>query len=120
MMKLLSAAGGRLDAVFFCPHTPEDQCGCRKPLPGMMVEVGQRYGVDLKNVPMVADTLRDLEAARAAGCLPHLVRSGRAALVTEAELAQWTAAVPQTAVHDDLAAFARYLLQRDAAAKAQP
>lgn len=119
MMKLLTAAGGRIDAVFFCPHTPEDQCACRKPLPGMMQEVGQRYGVDLKNVPMVADTLRDLEAARAAGCPPHLVRCGRAALVSDAELAQWQAAVPQTTVHDDLAAFARHLLQRDAAAKAQ-
>lgn len=118
MMKLLSAHGGRIDAVFFCPHTPEDQCDCRKPLPGMMHEVAQRYGVDLKNVPMVADTLRDLEAARAAGCPPHLVRSGRAALVTEAEVAQWVQAVPQTVVHDDLAAFARFLLQRDSAAKA--
>jgi D-glycero-D-manno-heptose 1,7-bisphosphate phosphatase len=117
MMKLLSAQGGRIDAVFFCPHTPEDQCDCRKPLPGMMHEVAQRYGVDLKNVPMVADTLRDLEAARAAGCPPHLVRSGRAALVTEAEVAQWVSAVPQTVVHDDLAAFARFLLQRDSAAK---
>jgi len=117
MNKLLTAAGGRIDAVFFCPHTPEDQCLCRKPMPGMMIEVAQRYGVDLKNVPMVADTLRDLEAARAAGCPPHLVRSGRAALVSEAELAQWSAAVPQTTVHDDLAAFARHLLQRDAAAK---
>lgn len=118
MMKLLNAHGGRIDAVFFCPHTPEDQCDCRKPLPGMMHEVAQRYGVDLKNVPMVADTLRDLEAARAAGCPPHLVRSGRAALVTEAEVAQWVHAVPQTVVHEDLAAFARFLLQRDSAAKA--
>lgn len=118
MMKLLAAAGGRIDAVFFCPHTPEEHCACRKPLPGMMQEIAQRYGVDLKTVPMVADTLRDLEAARAAGCPPHLVRSGRASLVSDAELAQWATAVPQTTVHDDLAAFARHLLQRDLAAKA--
>ncbi|MFZ2987025.1 D-glycero-beta-D-manno-heptose 1,7-bisphosphate 7-phosphatase [Ideonella sp.] len=118
MMQLLAAKGGRIDAVFFCPHAPEEECNCRKPLPGMMQDIARRYAVDLKNVPMVADTLRDLEAARAAGCPPHLVRSGRATLVTEAELAQWVAAVPGTLVHDDLASFAQSLLQREAAAKA--
>ena len=113
MIKLLTAQGGRLDAVFFCPHAPEDQCDCRKPLPGMMRDIAMRYGVDLKNVPMVGDTLRDLEAARAAGCPPHLVRTGRASLVTEAEIAQWVAAVPGTLVHQDLAAFARHLVPDD-------
>ena len=83
MMKLLAAQGGRIDAVFFCPHTPEDQCDCRKPLPGLMHQVGERYGVDLSQVPMVADTLRDLQAAQTAGCQPHLVCTGRAALVQE-------------------------------------
>jgi D-glycero-D-manno-heptose 1,7-bisphosphate phosphatase len=48
MNHLLLAQGGRLDAVFFCPHTPEEGCGCRKPLPGMMRDIGQRYGVDLR------------------------------------------------------------------------
>jgi D-glycero-D-manno-heptose 1,7-bisphosphate phosphatase len=118
MMKLLAAKGARLDAVFFCPHAAEDQCDCRKPLPGMMRDIALRYGVDLKTVPMVADTLRDLEAARAAGCPPHLVRSGRASLVTEAEIAQWVAAVPGTRVHEDLAAFARHLVPDDNAGRA--
>ncbi len=117
MMKMLATKGGRLDAVFFCPHTRDDGCDCRKPLPGMMHDIAQRYGADLSQVPMVADTLRDLEAAQAAGCPPHLVRSGRASLVTEAELAQWAAAVPGTVVHDDLASFASYLLQQELAAR---
>ncbi|HEX5684500.1 MAG TPA: D-glycero-beta-D-manno-heptose 1,7-bisphosphate 7-phosphatase [Ideonella sp.] len=117
MMKMLAAKGGRLDAVFFCPHTRDDGCDCRKPLPGMMHDIAQRYGADLSQVPMVADTLRDLEAARAAGCPPHLVKSGRASLVTDAELAQWAAAVPGTVVHDDLASFASYLLQQELAAR---
>jgi D-glycero-D-manno-heptose 1,7-bisphosphate phosphatase len=115
MMKLLTAKGGRIDAVFFCPHAPEDQCDCRKPLPGMMREIGQRYGVDLKTVPMVGDTLRDLQAAQAAGCPPHLVRTGRAEQVTDAEIAQWQQAVPTAIVHADLAAFADHLMQREAA-----
>ena len=113
MMKLLAAKGARLDAVFFCPHAPEEQCDCRKPLPGMMRDIALRYGVDLKQVPMVADTLRDLEAARAAGCPPHLVRTGRASLVSPAEIAQWVAAVPDTEVHDDLAALVRHLVPDD-------
>ena len=117
MMKMLAAKGGRLDAVFFCPHTRDDGCDCRKPLPGMMHDIALRYGADLSQVPMVGDTLRDLEAAQAAGCPPHLVKSGRANLGSEAELAQWAAAVPGTAVHDDLASFASYLLQQELAAR---
>jgi len=117
MMKLLVAKGGRIDAVFFCPHTPEDNCECRKPLPGMMRDIAERYGVDLEDVPMVGDTLRDLQAARAAGCPPHLVRTGRAAHLTEEELAPWLAAVPGMVVHDDLAAFASHLLQQELASR---
>jgi D-glycero-D-manno-heptose 1,7-bisphosphate phosphatase len=117
MNKLLMAKGGRFDAVFFCPHAPEDQCDCRKPLPGMMKDIGLRYGVELRHVPMVADTLRDLQAAQAAGCQPHLVRSGRAEHLGEAELAAWLQAVPETLVHADLAAFAEHLMRRDAATK---
>lgn len=117
MMKMLWAKGGRLDAVFFCPHTRDDGCDCRKPLPGMMHDIAQRYGADLSQVPMVADTQRDLEAAQAAGCPPHLVRSGRASLASEAEVAQWAASVPGTVVHDDLASFASHLLQQELASR---
>lgn len=113
MMQKLAAVGGRLDAVFFCPHTPEDQCDCRKPQPGLMKEIGRRYGIDLALVPMVADTLRDLQAAHAAGCEPHLVLSGRAAHLDDAQIAHMLAQVPGTQVHDSLAAFAEFLLRRD-------
>ena len=118
MNKLLMAKGGRFDAVFFCPHTPEDQCDCRKPLPGMMKDIVRRYGVEAASVPMVADTLRDLQAALAAGCQPHLVRTGRAQNLGDDELAQWLQAVPETLVHADLAAFAEHLMRRDAVVKA--
>lgn len=117
MMKMLAAKGGRIDAVFFCPHTPEDNCDCRKPLPGMMHDIAQRYGVDLEDVPLVGDTLRDLQAARAAGCPPHLVCTGRAAQLSEGERAQWAAAVPGTVVHADLASFAGHLLQQELASR---
>ncbi len=112
LFKQLAAVGGRIDAVFFCPHTPEDQCDCRKPLPGLMVDIGKRYGIDLDLVPMVADTLRDLQAAAAAGCEPHLVRSGRAATLDDAQIASILAQVPGAEVHDSLGAFAEHLLRR--------
>ena len=112
MFKLLMAAGGRIDAVFFCPHAPDEHCDCRKPLPGLMHEIGRRYGIDLKHVPMVADTLRDLQAAHAAGCEPHLVCTGRAAHLTAAEVRAMVAQVPGTEVHADLAGFAEHLLAR--------
>ena len=112
MNKLMQAQGARLDAVFFCPHTPEDQCECRKPLPGMMREIGRRYGIDLHQVPVAADTLRDLQAAHAAGCEPHLVCTGRAAGLDEAQLELWRQQVPGLRVHADLPALAEHLITR--------
>lgn len=113
MNQRLQAHGGRLDAVFFCPHTPEQACGCRKPKPGMLQDIGRRYGVDLAEVPLVADTLRDLQAAQAAGCQPHLVLSGRAAALSSADIEAMVAAVPATRVHASLSGFADHLLQQD-------
>jgi len=120
MNRELMARGGRIDAVFFCPHAPEEQCDCRKPLPGMMLDIGRRYGVDLAHVPMVGDTLRDLQAAAAAGCEPHLVLTGRAEGLDADAVAQRVAQVPATQVHDDLPAFAEWLLRRGRAAQSMP
>jgi len=108
----LQLVGGRIDAVFFCPHTPEEGCSCRKPLPGMMLDVIERYGVDAADVPVVADTLRDLLAAQAAGCEPHLVMSGRSAGLDEHGLQRIREQVPAVEVHRTLGAFADRLLAR--------
>jgi len=115
MMQLLAEKGGRVDAVFFCPHVPEEHCDCRKPLPGLIKQIGERYGLDehLASVPMVGDTVRDLQAAQAAGCEPHLVRSGRAAALTPEQLTQWLDGIAGAVVHDDLAAFAEFVLHRE-------
>jgi D-glycero-D-manno-heptose 1,7-bisphosphate phosphatase len=118
MNRLLAAEGGRIDAVFFCPHAPDEPCECRKPLPGLILQIGERYGVDLTEVPVVGDSLRDVQAGAAAGCPTHLVLSGKAAAVGEAELAEWIAQVPGTRVHADLGAFVSDLLQRERAARA--
>jgi D-glycero-D-manno-heptose 1,7-bisphosphate phosphatase len=120
MMKLLTQAGGRIDAVFFCPHAPQDQCDCRKPQPGMLLKIANRWGVDLADVPMVGDSLRELQTAQAAGCPPHLIRTGRAADASDTEIAAWCAQVPGTTVHANLGAFADHLLQKDASVASAP
>jgi D-glycero-D-manno-heptose 1,7-bisphosphate phosphatase len=76
MHKSLAALGGRIDAVFYCPHTPDDNCQCRKPLPGLFEQIGERFGVDLRTTHVVGDTSRDLQAGSAVGCQPHLVLTG--------------------------------------------
>ena len=113
MHQLLQTQGGRIDAVFFCPHTPESDCDCRKPKPGLLLDIGHRYGVDLRHVPMVGDTARDLIAAQAAGCEPHLVLSGRAAKLDAAQVQALLAQVPAARAHASLDAFADFLLTRD-------
>jgi len=77
MCRALNALGGRIDAIFYCPHSADDHCDCRKPEPGMMEEIGRRFGMDMKGVPMVGDALRDLQAGAALGMQPILVRTGK-------------------------------------------
>ena len=113
MNQALARHGGRIDAVFFCPHTPEDNCQCRKPMPGLIELIGERYGVDFADTPIVGDSLRDLLAGEAVGCPTHLVRTGKGALLDAAGLARLIGRVPGTQVHADLAAFAEALIQRD-------
>ncbi len=77
MHRAVNQAGGRIDAIFFCPHAADASCECRKPKPGLLREIGARMGVELAGVPMIGDSLRDLEAAVAAGAKPHLVLTGK-------------------------------------------
>ncbi|WP_292979180.1 D-glycero-beta-D-manno-heptose 1,7-bisphosphate 7-phosphatase [Nitrosomonas sp.] len=77
MLRAVQQEGGRIDALFFCPHTQHDKCTCRKPGIGMFKEIRQRYGVELSQVPAVGDSLRDLQAAAKAGAIPVLVLTGK-------------------------------------------
>jgi D-glycero-D-manno-heptose 1,7-bisphosphate phosphatase len=113
MHQLLAKQGGRVDAVFFCPHTPEDQCICRKPQPGLFNMIGERFGVALDGVPMVGDLPRDVLAAQSVGCEPHLVRTGQAASMSEAELIELRRQVPDLTIHPDLSSFADFVILRD-------
>ena len=111
MHRQLAAAGGRIDAIFFCPHGPEESCDCRKPEPGLLLQIAERYELQPEDIHMAGDAWRDVQAASQAGCQPHLVCTG--------ECAAWRgrtldASFPAgTLVHDDLLAFARYLLAQE-------
>jgi D-glycero-D-manno-heptose 1,7-bisphosphate phosphatase len=114
MHTLLAAVGARVDAVFYCPHTPDDRCHCRKPEPGLMEQIGERYGLELGAVPMVGDSARDVLAAVAAGCEPHLVLTGKGQAYRGRDLPDTFP--DSTRVHADLAAFADFLIARETAA----
>ena len=105
MHRALAQAGGRFDAVFYCPHSGDSQCECRKPKAGMLREIGLRYGVDMTGVPCIGDSPRDLVAAEAVGAQPILVLTGKGTK-TQAD-----GGMPKkTLVFDDLAAAARHLV----------
>jgi len=69
--------GGLIEAVFFCPHGPDDNCSCRKPATGMFRDVADRLKIEMSGVPAVGDSMRDLQAARDVGALPILVKTGK-------------------------------------------
>lgn len=109
MHKALAAVGARVEAVFFCPHTPEDHCRCHKPGPGLFEQIAQRFGVQLRDVPAAGDSLWDVQAAAAAGCAPHLLLTGNSERYRHSPLPPELPA--GTGVHHDLAAFADWLLE---------
>jgi D-glycero-D-manno-heptose 1,7-bisphosphate phosphatase len=77
IVREVQRAGGRIDAVYACPHAPEDGCACRKPRPGMLVQAAQDLDLDLARSYLVGDAVSDMQAALAAGSRPVLVRTGR-------------------------------------------
>ncbi len=108
MHHLVEEAGGKIDAVFFCPHHPDEGCECRKPKPGMLLDIAQRLRVELKGVPFIGDSMKDLQAAEAVNALPILVRTGKG----ERTLANINN-VKGLRVYDDLAAAVDAILMEN-------
>lgn len=106
---LVEAAGGKVDRIVVCPHGPDDGCRCRKPKPGLIEDLLDHYGVDAGSVLVVGDSLRDLEAASAAGALPILVRTGNGSKTAAA----LTGDLSSVATFEDLRDFASSLLESD-------
>ena len=101
-------AGGSLDVIIFCPHIPDDNCDCRKPKPGMILEICDRFNLeDLSNTVMVGDSIRDLEAISNAGGIPILVKTGNG----KKTLAKET--LPEgTKIFDNLLSASEYIIER--------
>ena len=106
LYRALAQVGGRIDALFYCPHAADLNCQCRKPRPGMLEEIGRRFNSPLQGVPAIGDALRDLEAAAAVGAQPMLVLTGKGLRTQE------TGGLPQgTLVFADLADAAKQVIQ---------
>jgi D-glycero-D-manno-heptose 1,7-bisphosphate phosphatase len=102
-----AAAGGPIDAVFYCPHAPDDDCDCRKPRPGLLIAAVTASGIETVQTLFAGDDVRDVEAAQAAGVAPVLLRTGKGARA-EAQLRNRGITLP---IYDNLLHFARELLQ---------
>ena len=113
MLEQLHALGGEINAIFFCPHGPDDGCNCRKPLPGLFDELQQRLDRDLNGVDAIGDSLRDLQASRAAMANPVLVRTGKGS-DTEKALSKDPIKndLGDVPIFDDLAAYVESLRLR--------
>lgn len=107
LRRLVAGEGGRIDRIVVCPHGPDDGCDCRKPAPGLLLRLADHYGVSLDGAPAIGDSLRDLQAAEAAGARPILVRTGNGGK-TEAAL---RGSLRSIEVFDDLAGAAHALVK---------
>ncbi|MBX3611236.1 MAG: D-glycero-beta-D-manno-heptose 1,7-bisphosphate 7-phosphatase [Hydrogenophaga sp.] len=116
MHRQLAAVGARVEAVFICPHAPEDGCACRKPAPGLFLQIGARFGVPLTDVPAAGNSLRHVQAGAAAGCPPHLLLTGLSAHLGDRAAESIDELPPGTLLHADLGAFADWLLEQPAPA----
>lgn len=106
MHRALGQAGGRVDGIFYCPHAQDAGCACRKPKPGLLDEIAHRFGVSLDGVPVIGDSLRDLQAAAAVGAQPVLVLTGKGGKTRK------EGGLPEgTVIHDNLSEAVRSLLQ---------
>jgi D-glycero-D-manno-heptose 1,7-bisphosphate phosphatase len=106
MHRALAQIGGRVDAIFFCPHASDAGCNCRKPRSGLYDEIASRFNVDLRGVPSVGDSLRDLQAAASVGASPMLVLTGKGVKTLEA------GGLPEgTPVYADLAEAVRAIVK---------
>jgi len=109
MTQQLAAAGAHLDAIYYCPHTSDDECECRKPKPGLLERAARDHGLDLGRSFVVGDRYGDVELAHRAGSRGVLVRTGYGADDFTQHAAQWP--VPPDFVAADLAAAVDWILR---------
>lgn len=112
MHDLVEAQGGTIEGVFYCPHTPDKNCDCRKPKVGLLEQAEQKFEVSLAGSYFVGDSLKDLQAAKRKSCIPVLVETGKGT-ITKTKISS----MPEfndTAVYSDLMSFTHSLLKQGA------
>lgn len=107
MQAMLATRGASIDGIFYCPHSPQDNCICRKPKPGLLFQIARQFDIDLSQTPVVGDDISDIQAAKMANARPILVRTGKGEYVM-----QHFPEALDVPVFDDLAHFVRDLLRR--------
>jgi len=103
--------GGKIEGIFYCPHDSHDGCDCRKPRTGLLDAIEAHLGADLRGAHMVGDSLKDIQAARAKGCQPVLVRTGKGTQ-TETTTLLWPHYGENTLIFENLADFAQFLIKK--------
>lgn len=109
---LLSALGGRIEAIFFCPHTDNDDCSCRKPKSGMFIEIAETFDIQLSGIFAVGDSLRDLQAAVRVGCQPILVLTGKGKNTLKDHKSNKNILPENTKIFDNLTQASDYIIQK--------
>jgi len=110
MRSLVAEAGGHIDAVYYCPHLPEEGCNCRKPEPGLYRAIAQEFAADLAGVPIIGDSIRDLQACISVGGEPILVRTGKGRESEDQLRFKSNVSLGHTHVFDNLADVVTHLL----------
>lgn len=100
LCSMVEESGGFIDGIFYCPHTPDEDCQCRKPKTGLLQQIEAEFACSLKGACFIGDSYKDIQAALTFGCKPILVRTGKGAM-TERRIQQEK--LTDVAVYDDLA-----------------
>ena len=109
MHRMLAARGVSIDGVFYCPHGPQENCICRKPKPGLLIQIARKFNINLSDTPYVGDNIGDIKAAEIANARPILVRTGKGEHVMQ----NYPEAI-NVPTYDDLAHFVRETLKNNA------
>ena len=108
---LVESAGGEITAIFYCPHSPENNCNCRKPKPGLIDAIENELSISVLGCPLVGDSIRDLQAGISKGCDPILVKTGKGAGTYRLLQQRPNPKFDDLKVFDDLAAAAHYIIE---------
>jgi D-glycero-D-manno-heptose 1,7-bisphosphate phosphatase len=109
LSSLVEGLGGHIDGIFYCPHTPQDECNCRKPRSGLITAIEEELATSAQGAYIVGDSVRDLEAGVEKHCLPVLVKTGKGAKSLVSLQTKNPLLFAQTKIFNDLKSFADYL-----------